>query len=130
MLAVFRAFQGLGAAAAMPSAVRASCRLSLPILIPSVSQFGILAHSFHVGTRGRTIALTTFAAGAPVGGAFGNVLGGTVTQLSEYVFPTSHLLMALIHVQPTLEDHVLACCWPFRIGFARRIGFDPTGRTR
>lgn len=76
MLAVFRAFQGLGAAAAMPSA------------------FGILAHSFHVGTRGRTIALTTFAAGAPVGGAFGNVLGGTVTQLSDQHWRTTFWLAA------------------------------------
>ncbi|KAG6332969.1 hypothetical protein ID866_6122 [Astraeus odoratus] len=63
-LDVLRAFQGLGAAAAIPSAL------------------GILAHSFPP-SRERTIAFATFAAGAPVGGAFGTILGGVVTQFSD-----------------------------------------------
>ncbi|KIM62729.1 hypothetical protein SCLCIDRAFT_15735 [Scleroderma citrinum Foug A] len=63
-LDVLRAFQGLGAAAAIPSAL------------------GILAHSFPP-SRARTIAFTTFAAGAPIGGAFGFVIGGVVTQFSD-----------------------------------------------
>lgn len=63
-LDVLRAFQGLGAAAAIPSAL------------------GILAHSFPP-SRARTIAFTTFAAGAPIGGAFGFVVGGVVTQFSD-----------------------------------------------
>ncbi|KAI6099800.1 major facilitator superfamily domain-containing protein [Pisolithus sp. B1] len=63
-LDVLRGFQGLGAAAAIPSAL------------------GCLAHSFPP-SRARTIAFSTFAAGAPVGGAFGIIVGGVVTQLSD-----------------------------------------------
>ncbi|KAL4074935.1 major facilitator superfamily domain-containing protein [Scleroderma yunnanense] len=64
ILDVLRAFQGLGAAAAIPSAL------------------GILAHSFPP-SRARTIAFATFAAGAPCGGAFGFIIGGVVTQYSD-----------------------------------------------
>ncbi|KAI6037704.1 major facilitator superfamily domain-containing protein [Pisolithus marmoratus] len=63
-LDILRGFQGLGAAAAIPSAL------------------GTLAHSFPP-SRARTIAFSTFAAGAPVGGAFGIIIGGVVTQLSD-----------------------------------------------
>ncbi|KAG1736563.1 major facilitator superfamily domain-containing protein [Suillus lakei] len=63
-LVILRGFQGLGAAALIPSAV------------------GILAHAFPP-SRARSIAFSTFAAGAPVGGAFGTMVGGTVTQLSQ-----------------------------------------------
>ncbi|KAG8212823.1 major facilitator superfamily domain-containing protein [Butyriboletus roseoflavus] len=62
-LDVLRGFQGMGAAAAIPSAL------------------GILAHSFPP-SRARSIAFATFAAGAPVGGAFGNIIGGVLTQIS------------------------------------------------
>ncbi|KAG2132988.1 major facilitator superfamily domain-containing protein [Suillus clintonianus] len=63
-LIILRGFQGLGAAASVPSAV------------------GILAHAFPP-SRARSIAFSTFAAGAPIGGAFGMIVGGTVTQLSS-----------------------------------------------
>ncbi|KAF9231330.1 major facilitator superfamily domain-containing protein, partial [Melanogaster broomeanus] len=55
--------QGMGAAAAIPSAI------------------GILAHSFPP-SRARSTAFATFAAGAPVGGAFGTIIGGVLTQLT------------------------------------------------
>ncbi|KAH7926350.1 MFS general substrate transporter [Leucogyrophana mollusca] len=63
-LDILRGFQGMGAAAAIPSAL------------------GILAHAFPP-SRARSIAFATFAAGAPVGGAFGTILGGLLTQLSK-----------------------------------------------
>ncbi|KAG8949635.1 hypothetical protein FRC04_008381 [Tulasnella sp. 424] len=63
-LAIFRAFQGIGGAAIIPSAV------------------GILAQEFPPG-RARSIAFATFACGAPVGGSIGMLVGGTVTQLSS-----------------------------------------------
>jgi MFS family permease len=63
-LDVLRGFQGMGAAAAMPAAL------------------GTLAQSFPP-SRARSIAFATFAAGAPLGGAFGNIFGGVLTQLSK-----------------------------------------------
>ncbi|KAG1774464.1 major facilitator superfamily domain-containing protein [Suillus placidus] len=63
-LAVLRGFQGIGGAATIPSAL------------------GILAHAFPP-SRARSIAFATFAAGAPVGGAFGTIIGGVLTQLSS-----------------------------------------------
>jgi len=62
-LDVLRGLQGMGAAAAMPAAL------------------GILANSFPP-SRARSTAFATFAAGAPVGGAFGTIIGGVLTQLS------------------------------------------------
>ena len=47
-----------------------------------ITQLGILAHSFPP-SRGRSVAFATFAAGAPVGGAFGTIIGGVLTQLSK-----------------------------------------------
>ncbi|KAG1735286.1 major facilitator superfamily domain-containing protein [Suillus paluster] len=63
-LAVLRGFQGVGGAATIPSAL------------------GILAHAFPP-SRARSLAFATFAAGAPVGGAFGTIIGGVLTQLSS-----------------------------------------------
>lgn len=63
-LAVLRGFQGLGGSATIPSAL------------------GILAHAFPP-SRARSIAFATFAAGAPVGGAFGMIIGGVLTQLTS-----------------------------------------------
>lgn len=63
-LAILRGFQGVGGAATIPSAL------------------GILAHAFPP-SRARSIAFATFAAGAPVGGAFGTIIGGVLTQLSS-----------------------------------------------
>ncbi|KAG8957580.1 hypothetical protein FRC00_003783 [Tulasnella sp. 408] len=64
-LAIFRAFQGIGGAAIIPSAV------------------GIIAQEFPPG-RARSIAFATFACGAPVGGSIGMLVGGTVTQLASW----------------------------------------------
>lgn len=63
-LAVLRGFQGIGGAATIPSAL------------------GILAHAFPP-SKARSIAFATFAAGAPVGGAFGMIIGGVLTQLTS-----------------------------------------------
>jgi MFS family permease len=62
-LAILRGCQGMGAAATIPSAI------------------GILAHSFPP-SRARSTAFATFAAGAPVGAAFGTIIGGVLTQLT------------------------------------------------
>jgi len=63
-LDILRGFQGLGVAAAIPAAL------------------GILAHAFPP-SHARSIAFATFAAGAPLGGAFGSVIGGVLTQLTK-----------------------------------------------
>ncbi|OJT07816.1 hypothetical protein TRAPUB_1299 [Trametes pubescens] len=63
-LDILRGIQGLGAAAAIPACL------------------GILAHTFPPSTI-RSIAFSTFAAGAPVGGALGNAVGGVLTQSTE-----------------------------------------------
>ncbi|TBU27562.1 efflux transporter [Dichomitus squalens] len=60
---VLRGLQGLGPAASVPAAL------------------GILAHTFPPSPI-RSIAFATFAAGAPVGGAIGNTIGGVLTQLT------------------------------------------------
>jgi MFS family permease len=65
-LDILRGFQGLGSAATIPASL------------------GILAHSFPPSPM-RSIAFATFAAGAPVGGAFGLTLGGVITQKASYV---------------------------------------------
>jgi len=72
---VLRAIQGVGVAATIPSAL------------------GVLAHSFPP-SRARTIAFATFAAGAPLGGALGNVIGGTLTQLTAPKWRSSFYLLA------------------------------------
>ena len=43
-----------------------------------------MAHAFPP-SRARSLAFATFAAGAPVGGAFGMIIGGVLTQLTAYV---------------------------------------------
>ncbi|KAG7444587.1 putative efflux transporter [Guyanagaster necrorhizus] len=63
-LDILRAFQGIGAAATIPASI------------------GILAHAFPP-SRARSIAFATFAAGAPLGGAFGLAIGGVLTQLTK-----------------------------------------------
>ncbi|KAG1739182.1 major facilitator superfamily domain-containing protein, partial [Suillus paluster] len=63
---ILRAFQCVGTAAVIPSAL------------------GILAHSFP-SYRARSIAFTTFAVGAPVGGSFGTVMGGVLAEISSYI---------------------------------------------
>ncbi|KAG8768757.1 hypothetical protein FRC12_005390, partial [Ceratobasidium sp. 428] len=63
-LNIMRAFQGMGAAAAVPSAI------------------GILAHEFPP-SKARSIAFATFSAGAPFGGAIGFVIGGAMTEYTS-----------------------------------------------
>ncbi|KAG7446056.1 putative efflux transporter [Guyanagaster necrorhizus] len=63
-LDILRGIQGVGAAATIPASL------------------GILAHSFPP-SRARTIAFATFAAGAPIGGALGTVVGGVMVQLTK-----------------------------------------------
>ncbi|KAG2341241.1 efflux transporter [Suillus weaverae] len=74
-LVILRAFQGIGAAATIPSAL------------------GILAHAFPP-SRMRSIAFATFAAGAPVGGAFGMITGGVLTQISSTHWRSTFYLVA------------------------------------
>ncbi|KAG1868619.1 major facilitator superfamily domain-containing protein [Suillus subluteus] len=74
-LVILRAFQGLGAAATIPSAL------------------GILAHAFPP-SKMRSIAFATFAAGAPVGGAFGMIIGGVLTQISSTHWRSPFYLVA------------------------------------
>lgn len=47
-------------------------------------QLGMLAHSFPP-SKARSMAFATFAAGAPVGGAVGMIIGGVLTQLTACV---------------------------------------------
>ncbi|KAG2101573.1 major facilitator superfamily domain-containing protein [Suillus discolor] len=74
-LVILRAFQGTGAAATIPSAL------------------GILAHAFPP-SRMRSIAFATFAAGAPVGGAFGMIIGGVLTQITSTHWRSPFYLVA------------------------------------
>lgn len=61
---IFRAFQGAGMGAAIPSAL------------------GIIGSTF-TGSRA-TIAFATFSAGAPLGGSIGGILGGLMSQYSSW----------------------------------------------
>ncbi|KAF9223213.1 efflux transporter [Gyrodon lividus] len=74
-LDILRAFQGIGAAAAIPSAL------------------GILAHSFPPSPA-RSIAFSTFAAGAPIGGVFGTIMGGVLTQVATDHWRATFFLFA------------------------------------
>ncbi|KAG2147771.1 major facilitator superfamily domain-containing protein [Suillus bovinus] len=76
-LVILRAFQGSGAAATIPSAL------------------GILAHAFPP-SKMRSIAFATFAAGAPIGGAFGMIFGGILTQISSTHWRSPFYLVAAI----------------------------------
>ncbi|KAF8340762.1 efflux transporter [Cantharellus anzutake] len=61
-LDVMRAFQGMGIAAGLPAGL------------------GVLAQTFEVGSRLRTVAFSTFGCGAPLGSALGFTMGGVLTQ--------------------------------------------------
>ncbi len=74
-LDVLRGIQGIGGAAVIPASL------------------GILAHSFPP-SRLRSIAFATFAAGAPMGGAIGNIIGGALTQLTKPTWRSSFFLIA------------------------------------
>ncbi|KAK4049932.1 hypothetical protein OIV83_003756 [Microbotryomycetes sp. JL201] len=62
---IFRAMQGIGMGAAIPSAL------------------GILGTSFAPG-QAKSWAFATFSAGAPLGGSLGSVLGGFLTQYATW----------------------------------------------
>ncbi|KAI0037909.1 MFS general substrate transporter [Auriscalpium vulgare] len=72
-LDVLRGIQGIGGAAVIPAAL------------------GILAKAFPP-SRARSAAFATFAAGAPLGGVVGFVLGGVLTQETKCVFPSVRFL--------------------------------------
>ncbi|KZP15059.1 efflux transporter [Athelia psychrophila] len=74
-LDILRGFQGIGAAATIPSSV------------------GILAAAFPP-SRLRSFAFATFSAGAPVGAAVGMTLGGVLTQLTEQTWRSVFYLAA------------------------------------
>ncbi|KIK51431.1 hypothetical protein GYMLUDRAFT_50532 [Collybiopsis luxurians FD-317 M1] len=74
-LDILRGLQGIGGAATIPASL------------------GILAHTFHSG-RLRAVAFASFAAGAPLGGGFGVVLGGVLTQLTPQSWRSPFYLSA------------------------------------
>ncbi|KAG2047018.1 efflux transporter [Suillus hirtellus] len=76
-LVILRAFQGIGAAATIPSSL------------------GILAHAFPP-SKMRSIAFATFAAGAPVGGAFGMLIGGFLVQVTSSHWRSTFYLVAVV----------------------------------
>ncbi|KAG2340747.1 MFS general substrate transporter [Suillus weaverae] len=86
-LVVLRAFQGIGAAATIPSAL------------------GILAHAFPP-SRMRSIAFATFAAGAPVGGAFGMIIGGVLTQISSTHWRSTFYLVAAMSTLTSISGMI------------------------
>ncbi|KAK1232623.1 hypothetical protein PQX77_004243 [Marasmius sp. AFHP31] len=70
VLSILRGFQGVGASATIPASL------------------GILAETFPPSQL-RSVAFACFAAGAPVGAAFGTALGGVLTQYTRQAFFTS-----------------------------------------
>ncbi|KAF8992537.1 major facilitator superfamily domain-containing protein [Cyathus striatus] len=82
-LNILRGIQGVGAAATIPASL------------------GILAHAFPPSPA-RSLAFATFAAGAPIGAVFGNVIGGVLTQFtaktwrSPFYFLTGLVFLCLI----------------------------------
>ncbi|EKM77894.1 hypothetical protein AGABI1DRAFT_129687 [Agaricus bisporus var. burnettii JB137-S8] len=78
-LIILRGFQGIGAAATIPASL------------------GILADSFPPG-RSRSLAFATFAAGAPIGAAFGSAAGGALTEQTSKTWRSSFYLFAAVNV--------------------------------
>ncbi|GLB41107.1 putative transporter [Lyophyllum shimeji] len=74
-LDILRGFQGIGAAATIPASL------------------GILAHAFPP-SRARSVAFASFAAGAPLGAAFGMAVGGALTQTTAQTWRSSFYLEA------------------------------------
>ncbi|KAI0087285.1 efflux transporter [Irpex rosettiformis] len=74
-LDILRGIQGIGGASVIPASL------------------GILAQSFPP-SRTRSIAFATFSAGAPMGGAIGSLLGGTLTQVTKATWRSSFFLFA------------------------------------
>ncbi|KZT59809.1 MFS general substrate transporter [Calocera cornea HHB12733] len=72
---IMRALAGMGTAATIPACL------------------GILAKTFPP-SRARSIAFATFSAGAPIGAAFGQVLGGVLTQYAPISWRAIFFVMA------------------------------------
>ncbi|KZO95200.1 efflux transporter [Calocera viscosa TUFC12733] len=72
---LMRALAGMGTAATIPACL------------------GILAKTFPP-SRARSVAFATFSAGAPIGSAFGNVLGGVLTQYAPISWRSIFFVMA------------------------------------
>ena len=84
----------MGGAAIIPAAVSLTILHSISVADCAI-QLGILAHAFPP-SRARSIAFATFAAGAPVGGALGTILGGAFTQYTKYVTQFISLYCSMI----------------------------------
>ncbi|KAH8894155.1 MFS general substrate transporter [Thozetella sp. PMI_491] len=76
---IFRALQGLGSAANVPTAI------------------GILGTTFPPG-KAKNYAFSTYSAGAPLGSIFGNLLGGFISQYAswKWVFGAVAILGAIV----------------------------------
>ncbi|KAL0957896.1 hypothetical protein HGRIS_000077 [Hohenbuehelia grisea] len=94
-LSILRGLQGVGGAATIPSSI------------------GILSHSFPP-SRARSIAFATFAAGAPVGGAYGYQIGGVLTEFTRKTWRSTfyaaaglaflNLILGLIFMDPDVRS--------------------------
>ena len=62
----------------------------------SITQLGILAHAFPP-SRARSLAFATFASGSALGAAIGNVMGGALTEFTQYEFSESRALRFLFY---------------------------------
>ncbi|KAF9446079.1 MFS general substrate transporter [Macrolepiota fuliginosa MF-IS2] len=78
-LIILRGVQGIGAAATIPASL------------------GILAHAFPP-SRARSFAFAAFAAGAPVGAAFGIAIGGVLTQKTAKTWRSPFYMFTAINV--------------------------------
>ncbi|KAF9447312.1 MFS general substrate transporter [Macrolepiota fuliginosa MF-IS2] len=78
-LIILRGIQGIGAAATIPASL------------------GILAHAFPP-SKARSLAFATFAAGGPVGAAFGSALGGVLTEKTSTTWRSSFYVFTAVNV--------------------------------
>jgi len=91
-LDTLRGIQGIGSAAIIPASVRiflVVCSHTLTLADSDSHQLGILAKAFPPGPS-RSIAFSTFSAGAPIGAIFSTVLGSVLTQETKYVRTRHH----------------------------------------
>ncbi|KAF9446080.1 MFS general substrate transporter [Macrolepiota fuliginosa MF-IS2] len=79
MLIILRGVQGIGAAATIPASL------------------GILAHAFPP-SRARSLAFATFAAGAPIGAAFGSAIGGVLTEKTLKTWRSSFYMFTAVNI--------------------------------
>jgi hypothetical protein len=85
-LAILRGIQGIAGAALPPAGVsHLFFNFRFSYLINSVIQIGILAHAFPP-SRARSLAFATFSSGGALGAATGNIMGGALTEFTQYEF--------------------------------------------